>query len=94
MRDQPLQLLRSYLSDRMQYISANNNYHSSMIQITCSVPKRNILGSFLFLGYITDSPTCTDSKMALYADEAVLTCSEKSKYTLKAKTEKEMKNVK
>ena len=39
-------------------------------------------------------PTCTDSKTALYADDAVLICHEKSKHTLKAKTEKELKNVK
>ena len=32
--------------------------------------------------------------MALYADDAVLICHEKSKFTLKAKTEKELKNVK
>ena len=43
---------------------------------------------------INDLPTCTDSKMALYADDAVLICHKKSKRTLKAKTEKELKNVK
>ena len=32
--------------------------------------------------------------MALYANDAVLICREKSKHTLKAKTEKELKNVK
>ena len=33
-------------------------------------------------------------KWLLYADDAVLICHEKSKHTLKAKTEKELKNVK
>ena len=93
-RGQPLQLLRSYLSNRMQYISVNDKCCSSMIPITCGVPQGSILGQFLFLVYLNDVPTCTDSKMALYADDAVLICHEKSKHTLKAKTEKELKNVK
>ena len=93
-RGQPLQLQKSYLSNRMQYISANDNYCSSMIPITCSVPQRSILGPFLFLVYINDLPTCTDSKTALYADDTVLICHEKSKHTLKAKTEEELKNMK
>ena len=80
----------------MQYISANDNYCSSMIPITCGVPQGSILGPFLYLVYINNLPvpTCTDSKMALYTDDAVLICHEKSKHTLKAKTEKELKNVK
>ena len=36
-RGQPLQLLISYLSNRMQYVSANDNYCSPMIEIACDV---------------------------------------------------------
>ena len=43
-RGQPLQLLRLYLSNRMQYISANDNYCSSMIPVTCAVPQESVLG--------------------------------------------------
>ena len=38
-RGKPLHLLISYFSNRMQYISANDNYCSSMIPITCGVPQ-------------------------------------------------------
>ena len=94
MRGKPFHLLISYFSNRMQYISANDNYCLSMIPITCGVPQGSILGPFLFLVYINDIPTCTYSKTASHADDTVLICHEKSKHTLKAKTEKELKNVK
>ena len=93
-RGQTLQLFTSYLSNRMQYISVNDNHCSSMIPVTCGVPQGSILGPFLFLVYINDLPTCTDSKMILYADDAVLICQDKSIHALKTKTGKELKNVK
>ena len=50
-RDQPLQLSKSYLSNRMQYLSSNDNHCSAMIPITCGVPQGSILGQYLFFVY-------------------------------------------
>ena len=57
-------------------------------------PKGGPWHNTLPLNTFLDLPTCTDSKMVLYADNAVLVCQKKSKSALVAKTEKELKNVK
>ena len=85
-------LLKSYLSNRMQY-TINNDQSSSMLPITIGVPQGSVLGPFLFLVYINDLPNSCDSKVILYADDAALICADKTYQGLKMISESEIHNV-
>ena len=49
----PLQLIESYLSNRLQFTVVNNTKSKSNLA-TCSVPKGSNLGLLLFSIYIND----------------------------------------
>ena len=71
-RGNALELFRSYLSDRSQYVSYNG-VRSSTKSITCGVAQGSILGSLLFLIYINDLyNVCRDSVPMLFADDTNL----------------------
>ena len=62
-------LLRSYLSDRVQYISISGETTSCQ-KIETGVPQGSILGPLLFLLYINDITKCNiNCKIALFADD-------------------------
>ena len=70
-------LLHSYLKNRNQFVSFQNNY-SSLKLLSCGVPQGLILGQFLFLVYINDLPNALSNKPRLYADDTCLTVTSSS----------------
>ena len=66
-------LLKSYLTDRYQYVYLNGN-KSNTNNITTGVPQGSVLGPLFFLLYINDLPIHlnSDTQNNLFADDASL----------------------
>ena len=74
-RDNELDLLRSYLSGRTQYVHING-CHSSPRTVSAGVPQGSILGPILFLLFINDLPSAAQhSTVDIYADDTTLSLS-------------------
>ena len=68
----PLNLLKSYLSNRFQYVEYNG-VHSKKAEIVCGVPQGSILGPLLFLLYINDLANASSKMFSiLFADDSNL----------------------
>ena len=74
-------LMKSYLTNRKQFISGNG-FSSSLLGINIGVPQGSVLGPILFLIYINDLSSCSNFVTTLYADDSVLTLSHKNIYCL------------
>ena len=68
----PLSLMKSYLSNRFQYVKYNN-FDSSLLEINAGIPQGSILGPLFFSIYINDL-VFSSNKLSylLYADDTTL----------------------
>ena len=70
--DKSLDLLKSYLCNRKQYVEYNN-IKSDLMNITCGVPQGSILGPLLFIVYMNDLPSAVNFiELIIYADDTTL----------------------
>ena len=64
--------VKSYLTNRKQYVHCNN-VKSSYSNISHGVPQGSILGPFLFLVLVNDLPNCSAKfKFNLFADDSTI----------------------
>ena len=78
-RDGSLNLFKSYLQNRKQYVVINNA-KSETLDITTGVPQGSILGPLLFIIYINDLPNASKIfHSIMYADDTNLSASLQSK---------------
>ena len=91
-RGSALDLFRSYLTNRWQYVKLNNT-KSDMKLIDIGIPQGSILGPLLFLLYINDLPNASNFYVKLFADDTVLSLSCKSFNELNKTINTEIKKI-
>ena len=76
-RGNALELIKSYLNDRVQYVQINNLISSNK-EILCGVPQGSVLGPLLFLLYVNDIQNASNFNIRLFADDTLLYFSKKT----------------
>ena len=73
-RGQTLLLLKSYLSDRSQYV-CYGGYESERGPVECGVPQGSVLGPLFFLLYVNDMVRASkELYLVLFADDTTIFC--------------------
>ena len=86
-------LLKSFLTNRHQYVSING-FDSSQLEIKCGVPQGSTLGPLLFLLYINDLRYSLKKSIAShFADDTSITFSSKKLKTLETILNTDLKAI-
>ena len=91
-RGVPLELFKSYLSNRKQYTYVNG-CKSRELPIDIGVPQGSVLGPLLFLLYINDLPCASLLLTKLFADDTCLIFSAKTVDELQIVINREMRKI-
>ena len=86
------ELIKSYLTDRFQYVELDN-IKSSRINIKYGVPQGSILSPLLFILYINDLPNSLINQPTLFADDTCILTSNHSLVNLETQSNDELKIV-
>ena len=91
--ERSLRWFRSYLAHRQQSVLINGEL-SEPHTITLGVPQGSILGPLLFNVYINSLPNAVkETRMILYADDAVLFCDASTRQELQIALEREFTEI-
>ena len=91
-RGVPLNLFKSYLSNRKQYTFVNGSKSRELL-IDIGVPQGSVLGPLLFLLYINDLPFASLLLTKLFADDTCLIFSAKTIEELQIVINREMRKI-
>ena len=88
----PLQLFKSYLSNRYQYTKFNN-YKSSLLKVSYEVSQGSSLVPLLFLFYINDLPRVSRFDPTLFAVDTLLMLSDENLNNWENKVNNELNKI-
>ena len=92
-RGSALDWVRSYLSNRQQFVTCNNVSSGTKV-LKCDVPQESILGLLLFVIYINDlANICKHTMPIFFADDSNLFINEKYASTIELELNEELSNI-